>query len=144
MRGITRDGRIWTSRAAVAALSLSACLEIDEPIRGLGALEVVSGNNQDVIVGQPAAAPLVIRAVQQSTLPAVGVTVNWNIATGGGSLSAATSVTDAAGTASVIYTAGNTVGTVFVRAQAEDLSLTLTLNVRNPEAPLATRRTAPE
>jgi hypothetical protein len=118
--------------AATAIVAVPSCTKIDEPIRGLGALEIVSGNNQDLLVGQTNSVALIVRAFEQDSSAAVGVTVNWTIATGGGTLSVPSSVTDATGKASVNYTPGTTTGTVFVRARAEDLSVTFTLNVISP------------
>jgi hypothetical protein len=121
---------LWVS--AMIALSSIACTSIDEPIRGLGALEIISGNDQDLVIGQTSAVQLIVRAVSQDATGAAGVTVNWTIAMGGGSLSAPSSVTDGAGAAAVNYTPGNTAETVFIRARAEDLSVTFTLNVITP------------
>ncbi|HEX8271168.1 MAG TPA: Ig-like domain-containing protein, partial [Longimicrobiaceae bacterium] len=51
-----------------------------------------------------------------------GVTVSWAVATGGGSLSAPSSVTDGSGVASVVWTFGGTVGTQSVTATAAGLT----------------------
>jgi adhesin/invasin len=51
-----------------------------------------------------------------------GVTVSWAVATGGGSLSTPSSVTDGSGVASVVWTFGGTVGTQSVTATAAGLT----------------------
>ncbi len=73
-------------------------------------LAIVSGNNQSAMVGTPLPAALVASVKDAYNNPVAGVNVNWAAATGGGSVSAATVATSAAGTASVTRTLGSTVG----------------------------------
>jgi len=73
-------------------------------------LAIVSGNNQAATVGNPLPAPLVVSVKDAFNNPVAGVNVNWAAATGGGSVSAATVATIAAGTATVTRTLGGTVG----------------------------------
>ena len=61
--------------------------------------------------------------------PQSGVTVNWSILTGGGTLSATATVTDPTGTASVDYTTGATPGQVVIQASAAAGVLIITFNV---------------
>jgi uncharacterized protein with beta-barrel porin domain len=65
-------------------------------------LDIVSGDNQTGAPNAALAAPLVVNA-QDNGANASGVTINWS-ATGGATLSSATSVTDGAGNASVTVT----------------------------------------
>ena len=131
MRSITTARRaVWVVPVVLA--SIAACADIDEPIRGLGAIEIVGANNQDIIIGQTNPLTLTVRVLDQSALAATGVTVNWTVVSGGGTLSSPTSVTNATGMASVTYTPPTTPATVFVRALAEDLSVTFAFNVINP------------
>jgi len=69
-----------------------------------------SGNNQTATVNTSLAAPLVVKVTDASAAAMGGVTVNWAVATGGGLVSAATSVTNASGLAQITWTLGSTVG----------------------------------
>ena len=73
-------------------------------------LEIISGNNQSAMAGSPLPAPLVVRVSDVYSNPVSGVTVNWAAATGGGTVSAPTSTTNASGNASINRTLGGTVG----------------------------------
>lgn len=76
-----------------------------------GTLAKVSGDNQSGIVNTAAGAPLVVQAGSTS-----GQTVNWKVVSGQATLSAATSVTDNNGQASINFTYGNTPGPVTIEA----------------------------
>jgi len=117
--------------ALAAALLLNGCLSIDSAT-GLGLIIIVSGNEQTVQTGATVAVPLVVRAFDTSTAPMAGVTMNWSVASGGGSVTPTSSVTDDAGQASTNYTAGTTTGDAQVRATAEGLTVTFTFTVAAP------------
>jgi hypothetical protein len=59
--------------------------------------------------------------VNQFGEPLEGIAVNWSVVSGGGTLSANSSVTDASGAASVNYTTGPDVGTAIVAANVHGL-----------------------
>jgi len=71
------------------------------------AVVAVSGNNQNALFFQLAAAPLVARVNDAYGNPVIGATVDWSIS-GGGSMSAGTGPTDALGQTSVTRTIGGT------------------------------------
>jgi hypothetical protein len=73
-------------------------------------LAIVSGDNQSATVGAALPAPLVVSVKDAFNNPVSGASVGWVAASGGGSVSAATVATSAAGTASVTRTLGSTVG----------------------------------
>ncbi|MEZ4412098.1 MAG: Ig-like domain-containing protein [Gemmatimonadales bacterium] len=73
-------------------------------------LAISSGDNQSAVAGSPLPAGLVVLVTDAYTNPVSGVTVNWAAATGGGSVSAPTSVTSATGLATVSWTLGGTIG----------------------------------
>lgn len=78
-------------------------------------LEIVSGQNQRDTVG--AALPLVVRVMQApANRGAAGEIVLFTVATGNGSLSADSAITDANGQASVTWTLGAGDGTAHVQA----------------------------
>ncbi len=73
-------------------------------------LEIATGDNQSASAGSPLPAPLVVRVGDLYNNPVSGVTVNWVAATGGGTVSGPTSITNASGNASINRTLGGTVG----------------------------------
>jgi hypothetical protein len=66
----------------------------------------VSGDAQQVLVGQAEPAPLVVSITAVNGDPIAGTQVNWGIVSGGGTLSASSSTTDQSGNASVTWTLG--------------------------------------
>ena len=125
-------------RAAVAAagavtvLALGSCLDINDLPEGLSILTIVDGNNQNIPAGSNANSLLVVRALDHTGTAMSGVVVNWTIVQGGGTLGAPTSVTDINGEAAVSYIAPAATGTVFVRAMAQDLTVTFNLTIVPP------------
>jgi hypothetical protein len=85
---------------------------------GASQLTIVSGNNQEAIVGAQLAQSLVVR-VNNSTGAAVpGTTVTFTVTGGGGSVQPSTAVTDASGQATATWTLGGATGTQTVSASA--------------------------
>jgi hypothetical protein len=125
--------KMFNRRAFVYLVALpliaGGCLSISEPNGGLAVFSVVSGNNQVVLVNTAASAPLAVRAIDDKIGGLPGVTVQWSIVSGTGTLSATSSVTDETGVTSVNFTAGASAGPVLVRATAEDLRVTFTVEV---------------
>jgi hypothetical protein len=73
------------------------------------AVVVVSGDNQNAVLLEQAAEPLVAQVNDASGRPVAGVTVAWSIS-GGGSGSTGTAVTDAAGRTRATRVVGGTMG----------------------------------
>lgn len=117
------------SLAAAALISFGGCLSIDAAPEGIGVLIIVSGNNQTLAPGSTNAAPLVVRALDQNGAPLPGETVTWGISQGSGAVSASTTITDNEGNASVNFTAPTATGTNSIRASAEGLTVTFTIQV---------------
>lgn len=80
-------------------------------------LTLSSGGNQTGATGTRADAPFVFQLLSNGT-PVGGQTVNFSILSGGGTLSAASAVTDSSGNASTTLTYGSTAGLVTVQASA--------------------------
>ena len=94
-------------------------------------LNITAGNNQNVPVTTAATTPLTVTVLDQYNDPMSGVTVNWVVVSGDGTLTSASSVTDADGNATMAFTAGTTVGAVTVTATVAGLTpATFTLNVQ--------------
>lgn len=103
---------------AVSAFTLAACSD-DNPTSPpvVTAISVSSGNNQTVAPSTAAALPLKVKVVDQRGATMSGQSVAWTVTTGTGTLSAATSTTDASGIAQITYTAGAAAGAVAVSAK---------------------------
>lgn len=101
---------------ALTLLFAAACDDDDDPVAPVATeLEITSGDNQTIAVNTAAAA-LTVTLLDQDDDPLQGRTVNWAIAGGDGTLSGATSVTDAQGQATITFTAGATPGAAAVTA----------------------------
>lgn len=87
-----------------------------------GTLSVLGGDQQRAVIRTaPASRPRVlVKTPGSAGVPVAGVEVDWAVTAGDGTLSAASSVTDQAGVASVIWTLGGTVG-----ANTQGLSATV-------------------
>jgi PKD repeat protein len=83
-------------------------------------LSLITGDGQTGVVGSTLGAALVVQVTDGFGNPIPGTTVNWSV-TGGGSVSAAETVTDASGLTSVQRTLGPTAGTQTTVASAGDL-----------------------
>jgi hypothetical protein len=88
---------------------------------------VTSGNGQFGVAGQPLAQPIVIHVSDQNRASIADATVTWTVLSGGGSVSAIASQTDANGDASITWTMGPTAGVNSLQAAiANGASVTIT------------------
>ena len=76
----------------------------------LAKIEVVSGGEQSAVAGSALAAPLTVLASDTNGNPFEGADVTWAVASGGGSVSAASNKTGPDGKATVVATTGTLVG----------------------------------
>ncbi len=92
--------------------------------RALAASQLVnlSGDAQTQTAGEPLAAPLVVRVTDAYGNPVANQTLTWTVTSGGGSLSAATSRSDATGAASISATLGAVAGSNTFRAAKAGLN----------------------
>lgn len=98
-----------TLGCVVAVMIAGGCGEDTTQPEGETRLAVQSGDNQTQTVGQALASPVVVRVSRDGTaLP--GATVSWAVTAGGGSVTPATTTTDADGLASATWTLGPSVG----------------------------------
>ncbi|MBA3891968.1 MAG: Ig-like domain-containing protein, partial [Gemmatimonadaceae bacterium] len=79
------------------------------------------------VAGRALVAPLVVHVRDEFGLPVAAATVSWSVSGSGGTLAAATSITSAAGAASVGFTFGNTAGASIVTAAIGERSTTIVL-----------------
>jgi outer membrane autotransporter protein len=104
-------------------------LSFDANIAFVATLAITGGNNQNALISTAFAAPLQVVA-QNSGVPAAGVGVDWVVASGSATLSAATSLTDGGGNAGVTVTAGAVPGPVVITAtRQDDATATVSFNL---------------
>ena len=109
------------SIAILALAALAACGGDDEGTNVVTqtptSLSITTGtNNQTGVVGAALATPLSVKVVDQNGAAVAGATVTWTVSTGGGTLSKATSTTDASGIATTTWTLPNAAGAYTVAA----------------------------
>ncbi|HWA41506.1 MAG TPA: hypothetical protein VG712_07860 [Gemmatimonadales bacterium] len=107
----------------VATAVVAACGGGDGSPSPAYTLERVAGDSQQVEV-TTASAPLVVRVVDQDSLPVAGITVNFAVTQGSGTVTAS-DVTDGDGLASGVYTAASDAGARKVRAQIPGVTQTI-------------------
>ena len=91
-----------------------------EPTNGRIVLD--GGDGQVDTVGKQLSTPYTVLVTDDAGLPLPGVIVGWSVTSGGGSVSTASTATDASGIARTIATLGTTVGAQAVRATASGYS----------------------
>ncbi len=95
----------------LAALALGGCQgdgDYDPTVPT--SMELVAGSGQSGEPGEVLGVPFTVRVLNLEGDPVAGVEVEWFNVSGNGSLSAATTLTDENGIASVTYTVGPLVG----------------------------------
>jgi hypothetical protein len=93
-----------------------------------GTLIKVGGDEQTAAANTALPTPLTVAVVNQFGQTLQNVTVNWSIASGGGSLSSNALLSDEGGLASVGYTTGPTAGQAVIKARVNgvpDLSFNI-------------------
>lgn len=123
-----------TGRWAVAAAALvvaGACGDKDfnnvvVPIATTVTVTAAT-NNQSAVAGQALPQPVDVQVTDGAGTPIQGVVVTWTVLSGGGTVSTATSATDANGDATVVWTLGSVAGTQTLGASiATGASTTIT------------------
>lgn len=117
-----------TCSTAAAALTLAGCGGGETPTgngNGVGSatsITLVSGDAQSGGRTTTLGSPLVVKVSDAQGDGVSGVTVNWEVTSGAGTLSAASTTTDAGGQASVAYDLGHLPGANTVIASSSGLS----------------------
>lgn len=109
---ILRPGRSLTFLTAALAATAAACSSDNNSAPLVAASVSVSASSQGQIgtVGTALAQAVTVQVVDQDGNPVANNAVTWTIVTGGGSVSAGTSVTDGNGNATTIWTLGTIAG----------------------------------
>ena len=109
-----------TITVSAGGRSASALITVYAPVAT--AISKVSGDAQTGSVSTQLGSPLVVQVIDQTSNPMAGHTVSWVVTSGGGSVSAGTTTTDADGFAQVRWTMGPT--TTAQRLEARSAGLT--------------------
>jgi uncharacterized protein (TIGR03437 family) len=129
------SGTVTVTATVTGLTPVNFTITATTPAPTITGLTLVSGNNQSAAAGQPFAAPLVV-----VTTPATsGVTVNFAVTGGSGTLSNSTQTTGSNGQASIGVTAGSTAGPLTVVASVTGVSQTVSFTLTvSPPAPQIT------
>ena len=92
-------------------------------------LAAISGDNQTGLTGETLLNPFVVEVHDQYDAAMEGVTVTFTLLTGGGSLSAETTTTDANGQAETTLTLGNEPGEYTLEVSVEGITQTVTFDI---------------
>jgi hypothetical protein len=104
---------------------------LNTEVTGPAGIVKVSGDQQSAAPNTMLPTPLAVAVFTQFGERLQNITVTWTITSGGGALSATSTVTDDTGTASVNYTTGPAPALETVRVKAEGLPpLTFNITVR--------------
>ena len=95
----------------------------------------IGGDGQQGTVGQVVSQPLVVRLTDQFVNPIAGATIEWEVVSGGGTVTSSSSVTDAAGQGRIGWTFGNAPGAQEVGARFPGLASVTFLGHANVGAP---------
>jgi hypothetical protein len=127
---ISRSGVVMRRSVLVLAmLAVGACSDDGSPSETPGSLAITSGNNQTVVTGATAGAPLVVTLTNQSGGPMPGITIGWSVSpTIGGTISNVATETDANGQAKATFTAVTPAGISGVTAGQPVAAGTVTIN----------------
>ena len=114
----------------LALLGTGGCtLDTDVNVGPAGLIKVPEGDGQTAAINTALPTPLSVIVVNQFGERLRNVVVTWTIASGGGALSASSTVTDELGVASVSYTTGATAGQVVIQATASSGILLVSFSV---------------
>ncbi|NOT09429.1 MAG: hypothetical protein HOP28_14635 [Gemmatimonadales bacterium] len=105
-----------------AAMIVASCGEEGATGPRIATLIAISGGGQQGAIGATLTQPLVVRLEDQAGSPVEGVTVQWRVVSGGGSISPSQSTTDADGRASASLRLGTTIGVNTATASIDNSS----------------------
>jgi hypothetical protein len=104
----------------VCTVAMNAC-SLTTDNEGPSTMTITGGDAQTAPPNTALPLPLAVVVVNQFGEPLKDITVTWAIYSGGGSLSASSSVSDENGAAAVNYTTGPTAGNAIVTASVHGL-----------------------
>ena len=113
---------------AVSLLFAAGCDDDDDPFVPVVTTITMTSGTPQTVARNAASQPLTVTVRDQNGDPLSGRTVNWAVASGGGTLASTSSVTNAQGVATMTYTAGATAGAASVTASVGTLT-PITFNI---------------
>jgi hypothetical protein len=119
---LNKAGTGYTLVASAGGLTAIGTTTFNVTNGAAAALSVSGGNNQTGSVVSALGSALAVTVTDAGGNPVSGVTVNWSVAGGGGSLGTLSSVTNGAGVASTTWTLGALAGLQSVTASAAGLA----------------------
>ena len=119
---LNKAGTGYTLGAASGTLTAAASNTFNITSGTAAAIAVSAGQAQIAPVSTALPTPLAVLVTDANANPVSGATVNWTVATGGGSVSAASSVSNASGIATIVWTLGASAGTQSVTAASVGLA----------------------
>jgi hypothetical protein len=121
---MTRSTALRRAAAGLLCAGTLATLSCDSTTKPVqlppAVLEIISGNAQEGVVGEMLAEPLIARVENENGQPVQGQIVNFVVVSGGGSVFAGSSISNAQGIVQEWWTLGPTVGEQRVEARAVD------------------------
>ena len=116
--------------SAVLLLTVATACSLNVDVDDPAVIAKNGGDEQTVGVNTVLPTPFSVLITTQFGHLLPGVTVNWSIVSGGGSLSQSSSATNEGGIASVNYTTGGTTGTALITAQVHGIPpVTFTVHI---------------
>ena len=113
---LSKKSRLRGIGLVILSAALSGC-SLNTDVSAPGGLIKFSGDGQTAAPNTLLPTPLAVMVVTQFGEHIKNATVNWTIDSGGGTLSAASTLTDDSGIATVNYTTGPAPGIASVRVQ---------------------------
>ena len=107
---------------AVSLLFAAGCDDDDDPFVPVVTTITLTSGNPQTIARNATSQPLTVTVRDQNGDPISGRTVTWAVATGGGTLTSTSSLTNAQGVATMTYTAGAAAGAATVTATVGTLT----------------------
>ncbi|MGH7538520.1 MAG: Ig-like domain-containing protein [Gemmatimonadales bacterium] len=122
-RTLGADSVVQTTTASGTGLSGSpVTFSGTSRIQGATQIQLSAGNTQTDTIGAVLGTPYAVLVRDETNTPVPGVSVNWSVTGGGGSVSNSTVTTDASGIASVQHTLGTAAGAQTAQARVTGLN----------------------
>ena len=139
--GLVTARLVGVATISATANGKSGSASVSVSAGGAAALSGWSGSGQSGLVGAPLRDSLFAHVTDRGQNPVSGVTVQWVVTSGGGSVNPVTAVSDARGLAATRWTLGSLVSTQTVEARASTLSGSPVIFIASGSNGIAVRKT---
>ena len=111
----------WDPRGTLAncfsgGLIRTFTITVTAVVASSNTLTIVSGNNQNGLLGTRADAPLLVRLTNSTNQPVFDETINWQVVSGSAALDASSGLTDESGQVQIGFDFGSNAGPIVIRA----------------------------